>query len=174
MVRRITSIVIACLIILNSFGYLLTYLQLKKFYKKVISEKKLNNIPENELELIIIPKVDLYETITFIEEDEFIYNNKLYDIFNTTETESEIYYWCLYDEDETKLDLAFLEIQLSTEEENSLFNIFNNLNNIISAAIFLNSIYNNSLPFSPFYFKQNVSHYTHYQEIPTPPPEYIS
>lgn len=174
MIRRITSIVIACLILLNSFGYLLTYMQLKKFYKKVVSEKKLNSISENDLELIVIPKVDLYKTITFVEEDEFIYNNKLYDIFNISETENEIYYWCLYDDDETKLDLAFLEIELSNDEENSLLNIFNNLNNIISAGIFSNNIYNSNLPFSPFHFKQNLSHYTHYQEIPTPPPKVIS
>lgn len=171
MLKRTISLVIIFLIIFNSFGYLLTYLQLKKFYKKVVLEKKLNTIPENELELIIISKADLEKTITFIEENEFIYNNKLYDVFKTKETEKEIYFWCLYDDQETKLDFAFLKIQHSKDRGGKLLNIIINLNNIITACIFSNNLFNSPLPFSPFHFKQNVNNYTSFQEIPSPPPK---
>ncbi|MCX7834026.1 MAG: hypothetical protein N2490_07440 [Ignavibacteria bacterium] len=172
MLKKLTSVVLILLIIFNSFGYLLAYLQFKSYFKSLISEKRETSIPENELELIIIPKSEIGKIITFIDNNEFIYNNKLYDIFKVEETQNELLFLCLYDVDETRLDIAFSRIEeLDSEKRTLLINILKSLNNIISVGLISSYTCNNSLPFSPFQFFQSIHPYNNYLDIPTPPPK---
>ncbi len=173
--KRVISILIVNLIIFNSLTYVVTYRLLKGYFKNLITEKKEFIIPESDLELIIIQKSELKTSVTFIEENEFIYDNKLYDVVKETETENEIYYYCIYDHNETKLDLAFLNFLNSEKNKHSKYlNILESLQNFFSDALncineikFFNSvsIYNTTFIQSKKIF---------YKEIPSPPPKIFS
>lgn len=121
---RITSIILVfAFFISNSVGIIIVYNQIKFYHKKAIKEQiKQNNFNE-VVEILSFSKVDLQNKkvkLNFIEEHEFRFNNKLYDIISIWETADSIYYKCINDTKEEELEKVFVSYVVNNGKRQDL------------------------------------------------------
>jgi hypothetical protein len=113
--KKLTStiyIILAVLVIYNSFGYLLMYFPtsvlIKHFVQKSVKEKKIN--PE-DLSVLAFSISDLennkYDFVWKKPSKEFQFNGKMYDIEDKVKSGDTIYYTVYYDHKENILEEMF-------------------------------------------------------------------
>ena len=120
------------LIVFNSFGYVVAFLQLKLVFQSIGFEKVTGQLPENQFTLIKIPQKDLLENNEFIEidESEISYYGKMYDICWKEVSGTDVIFYCYSDENEDALNIAFSSfIQQNTnpKSDNPVTNLIKNL-----------------------------------------------
>lgn len=160
-------------------GIILVYNQIKLYHKKSI-RNSINELKNSSLVVTIsLSKKDLSETkldITFIEKDEFKLNGRMYDIIETTETDDSIFYQCINDYEEEKLELAFVDYVMNNPSKPDLPLPIKQILSLLSIDYFLEKKQINfnikllaftnlnisSLPSEPFI------------TIPDPPPKFLS
>jgi hypothetical protein len=109
--KKLLNISLVLLILFNSAGYIFAYWQLKVIFKKSALKKIEQSLTNNELHLFI---TDL-NGIPFsgsgaqrVNEKEFRKNNEMFDIVRFEIKDSVINYYCIKDEDESNLEIAFI------------------------------------------------------------------
>jgi hypothetical protein len=99
------------LIIFNSAGYVFTYWQLKMIFRKTAEENCRIYIPEEKLQILIVHndgKRVLPENWEMENDQEFRYNNEMYDVVRSEVKGDFIYYYCRKDDNENRLESAFI------------------------------------------------------------------
>lgn len=137
--KKLISILLVVLLIFDSCIYVFIYLELSNYFKKEGAKIINEFIPANELDVISIHKTDLVSIssdIIFLNDNEFIYKNELYDIYNIITTEDSIHYYCINDKKENLLEKAFSSyIDYKTTENSKNTPVNNILHNIIKVAV---------------------------------------
>ena len=119
--KKNLSVLIILVYIVNITGFTLVYFHLKvqvkdEVFNKIRSEKF------DKVEIITISKRSLEKnSVSFrmLEKHEFLYEGKMYDIISKTEDNENIIFYCVHDEKEEELDLAFQKHFENTFEDNS-------------------------------------------------------
>jgi hypothetical protein len=105
--KSLLSVIIALSILLNSFGYLFILFSLKELVKKDMREYIRNNTDIKELEKISIPLkiIDSYShEFRLLEDDEFVYQGRMYDVVKAEKNESQITFYCINDKKEENVN----------------------------------------------------------------------
>ena len=100
-------------------------------------------IPDSYLTILKFEKSNIKtdsNNLLWIEDDEFQYENLMYDLVKTKVVEDSVYLYCIMDEDETKLNAYFEKYLKYTADEG-----LNKFRDISSINIFLSQFYSNSL-----------------------------
>jgi len=172
--KRIVSILLILLLLYNAFGFLFSYFHLKKTFKKEALEKIDNFLSEEELITLGFSNMELNDKVFFVHSREFIFNNEMYDIFETEERNDSIFYRCICDKNETFLEKSF-SIYFNSESKPNAKHpyIFNILRNIILTGLIPNfdcKFYNIVTKYS---FNFNAFTISVFLDKDTPPPKYL-
>jgi hypothetical protein len=160
--------------IFNSFGYVVAFLQMKYIFKNIGFEKTTGIIVENQLTIIKIPQSDLSGSKNFIEinEFEFSYYGKMYDICRKEVSGTDVIFYCYNDEGEDALNSAFSSfVQQNTNpnSDNPVTNLIKNLIKDAYCVTFTSRINQNS--FCEFYTMSIQPYLNVCLDVFTPPPK---
>ncbi len=112
-------------------------------YRSNMIEQISRGIPDSYLTILKFEKNNFKkdsDNLQWTEDDEFRYENLMYDLVKTKVVGDSVYLYCIMDEDETKL-YAYFEKYLQHSTKKGL----DQLKDISSANIFLSQLYSNSL-----------------------------
>lgn len=125
---------------------ILVYHQIKIYHKKSIrnSIDKLRN--SSLVVTISVSKKDLNTNkldFKFIEKDEFRLNGKMYDIIESSETADSIFYLCINDSEEEKMELSFVDYVVNNPDKPELPLHLKQILSLLSIDLFLEKKQNN-------------------------------
>lgn len=175
MYKKLITYSLVILIMFNSAGFIVTFFQLKLLFREIAFKNIENYIPEEKTSNFVFLKSEFEQGTQFLEildEKEFRYHNKMYDIIDLKYFGENVYVKCLSDENEDNLDKAFsdfLNLQTNSKANNSILKSIKNIINIGLPAdcnIFTFET-GNSISFQ--LIKNSLSNL--HLEIPTPPPK---
>jgi len=121
--KLLTYFITIVFILSNSIGVIIVYNQIKFYHKRTIKEQIKQNNFQEVTETLSFSKSDLKNKLVnleFIEEYEFRYNGKLYDIITQWETDDSIYYKCINDTKEEELEEIFVNYVVNNNHRNDL------------------------------------------------------
>lgn len=172
--KRLVSILLVFLLLYNAFGYLFTYLHLKKTFKKEAFEKIDNFLNHDELVTLGFSNTELDEKVSFVHSREFAFNGEMYDIFSREERNDSVFFKCICDKNENLLEKSF-SVYFNKESKKDAKHpyIYNILKNIITTAVIADSRIN-------FFNTQNNLQYIYtektiliFPDNETPPPRIV-
>jgi len=158
----------------NSMGYIIVYLEQLYNFKNDAKSRIENFLNEEELEIIQISKEHFNTALKNSDEPTEIFNNgKMYDVYKKVESDNNVLFYCICDDNETNLNLAFNKyFDFNTNNPNSKNPVINFLKNIKLTAI--QPEYNNQI-FSNKYYTSFKDIFVYYNilksDIQTPPPK---
>lgn len=173
-------ILLAVLVIYNSFGYLLVYFPasvlIKHFVQKSIKEKKIS--PEN-LSVLAFNISDLeknkYDFIWKKPNKEFRFNGKMYDIEDKKIKGDSIYYTVYYDHKENILEELFSLHQKDSKKDKSQ----NTIQRVLLVGFYFEEIKYFAFNINMFDIsnlpldKNGADLLNHFTDVPSPPPRDI-
>jgi hypothetical protein len=174
--KKITSIFLIFLLLLDSCGFFIVYIELSNLFKQEASAKINDFIPDNHLEIIAFHLSELTNTnspLRILEDNEIKINNELYDVYKKEVKGDSVYFYCINDANENILESAFaVYVDTKTQDNSKNTPIHNILANILKVAV-IPSEFNNS------YYQSSIKFITHIVclfpqhsfDIPTPPPK---
>ena len=112
-------------------------------YRSDMLEQIYHGIPDSYLTILKFEKSNIRmdsDNLQWIRDDEFQYENLMYDLVRTKIVGDSVYLYCIMDEDETKLNAYFEKYLKYTADEG-----LNKFRDISSINIFLSQFYSNSL-----------------------------
>lgn len=126
--KRLISILLALFILYNSGVYLFLYIHTEKVVKQQAKERIRSGIlKDEEYRLFIVSKLYRSEAndFTFIGDDEILYQGQMYDIVKIEDSGDSIKYYCLNDENESKLFANFSQLnkQVSDREKSLIITL---------------------------------------------------
>ena len=164
------------LFVLYSFGYVCLYVQQKsQIHTEFFAGLSTGN-SAGEIEIIKLKKTDLKSSgyLIWLEENEFSYHGRLYDIVKKIEKGDSVYYYCHNDKKEENLVKCFTTL---IEQNTSESGLTNKLNKYIFSGLLLFGDFEHPSSYNPE-FESNIikrsfthTHSSHYMEIPSPPPK---
>lgn len=110
--KKIVSIFLISLLLFNSAGYVLIYLQFKSYLKKEAYNKLENFSKQNEITTIILSKNEFEKqkgNLSFDGVCEFEYFGEIYDISRIEYEGDDVRITALNDKDETNLNILFVK-----------------------------------------------------------------
>lgn len=172
--KRIVSILLILLLLYNAFGYLFTYLHLKKIFKKEAFEKIDNFLNHDELVTLGFSNSELDEKVSFIHSREFVFNGEMYDIFSREERNDSIFFECVCDKNENLLEKSF-SIYFDNESKQNAKHpyIFNILRNIILTGLLPNTDFQLYNLISEYKYKFYAFTISIFIDKETPPPRFV-
>lgn len=176
--RSIAMLLILTILFANYSGMILVYHQLKIYHKKLV-RNSVNELRNSSLVVTIsLSKKDLYENkldFKFIEKDEFRLNGKMYDIIESSETTDSIFYNCINDSEEEKMELAFVDYVVNNPVKPELPLPIKQILSLFSIDFFLEKKQNDYNIRLLTFTKLNISIPLLYPfiSIPDPPPKLI-
>ncbi len=172
--EKILIFFLSLLIVYSSIGTIVVFQQIKFYHKKSIRSQILNHNFPQLVEKLSFSKEDLNKgKLHFIEEHEFRFNGKLYDIIEKLETDDSLHFICINDTEEEKLEEKFLEFVINKNNDSEIpLPVKQILKLLNSDFYFQTSSINLKLSFLVFKFIDLpfVLIYN-YPAIPDPPPK---
>lgn len=174
--KKLLAIILGCLLVFYTFGYIIVHTYRIFEVKTKVWESIEKSTYNNHLTILVFSKDDLSAgTPGFkrIDEKEFRYNGRMYDIVKEEMKNDSVYFYCIFDEKENLLISAFtLLIEKKHETDSS--------GRIASAAVF-NFLADNNFTIQkipqPEVCKTRLSFLSDnlflnfFPDIPTPPPQ---
>lgn len=174
--KKALSIFLLTVFLFDLFGYLPLFKVAQYKIRKEIKTLLKGSVPENELCVITIPVKELKNIDWKREGKEFKRNGSMYDIVRSKMEKDVIHYYCVNDEQETKL-FVHLEETVNQQINNDKSPIGRTAKNLlklfkyIPCEKFVFTLENKSLQ-SPV-FDYSFFYSPVYIEIPTPPPNQV-
>ncbi|MGB9665310.1 MAG: hypothetical protein ACPL25_10405 [Ignavibacteria bacterium] len=177
--KLLTYFVLFNFFLSNSIGVIIVYNQIKNYHKRTIYEQIRSNNFNQVIEILSFSKVDLQKKLIkleFIEEHEFRFNGKLYDIISKWETEDSIFYKCINDIKEKELEEIFVSYIVNNSHRQDLpLPIKQLLASIQMEYFLLNKFLNQPLlNFLYFSFTSVDNPFDLCLIIPDPPPRFVN
>lgn len=173
--KKLFSIFLITLLILNSAGYVMVYFQLKSSYQKEALLKLESYTNKEDLMTITLSRSELEnENYRFIEQNEIMYFGRMYDISHIEYSEDSIKITALCDEKEDKLNNLF--DLFFTKNLNDIFTDTENINDVLISEAGL------PIKFTGIPSRENdvlcnfvfVPLLNNFMKVPSPPPKYFS
>lgn len=174
--KKIITILLVLLFIMNEFSFIAIYIPLKKLASYIQKTNIEKGFDFDDVSLIVINKSDLEKgtaQIKFVENSELVYNNELYDIVNSVTVDENIYLYCLKDETENLLLKSFTLHFDNNHNRKFSLSFFN----IAIAKKLIAFVFENNLRFQITQKTNIVSNniiinLKPFIDIPSPPPKY--
>ena len=100
--KKTAAIFLLFIFLFNIMGYFFAFKAVNYQVKKEIKKQIKHGIPDKELTIIVIKSSESTE-LTWIESDEFIYKEEMYDVIKSEISDKTTIYKCLKDTQEKKL-----------------------------------------------------------------------
>jgi hypothetical protein len=175
-IRNPFSIFLAILIMCGSFSHIIYFKVQQYSIKQEIKQKLKKGVPKNELFTFTFSEdeIEANKEIEFIEEHEFRYKGKMYDIVYQQRQNGKIIYQCVSDEQETTL---FAQLEQLVEEQSKKNQEKNQqLFKLLNFQFIVSNISISKLIFPYNEFSSNLYHYsikTCDSKITSPPPQHL-
>lgn len=174
--KLIVFILILAIFTSNSVGVIIIFNQIKNYHKRTIRNLISKNSFNQVIEQLSFSKNDLKQRkyiLDFMEEHEFRFNGKLYDILSKWETEDSVFYRCLNDTKEEEMEKAFVEFVVNNNRQDLPLPI-KQLLNFLNLELFNISAYQNPFIQEIKFYKQDFSEniLDNLEDIPVPPPRF--
>ena len=177
--KKITSIFLIFLLLLDSCGFFVVYIELSNHFKKEAATRINDFIPDSKLEILAFRLSELSGAsshVSILDNNEIKFNDELYDVYKKVIEGDSVYLYCVNDANENILETAFtIYVDSKTQDNSKNTPIHNILANVFKVAVipvvFNGSYYQSSIKFTTkivYLFPQ------HSAEIPTPPPKSFS
>lgn len=171
--KKTFSIFLITAFIFNAAGYLLIFLVLQSSLKDRAEEKLVSDNHVKSAVVLAFSKADFEEGIKefkMMDEREFSFRGKMYDIIKTVNKNDSLYFYCIADTDEDDLNLAFSRNGNGDDGNKNAANK-NLLKNILQDGLLTKENFR-PLNFSPMLFlgENTLQVTSSIREIPTPPP----
>ena len=111
--KKIFTLFVVALLILNSAGYVVVYFQLKSTFKKDARQKLENFFKKEDLTTIVLSKYEFEnenENFHFVEPHEIKYYGKMYDVSKIEHSKDSVIITALSDEKEDNLNSLFAQL----------------------------------------------------------------
>jgi len=177
--KRIISIFLILLIAFNAGGFFFVYFQLGNYFKQIAFNKINDFVPLEKLELI---KINI-NSVTFnddniydrVNDKEFSYYGKMYDIYKEDISGDTLYLYCVSDENEDVINNA-IDIYINEKKnDNSNSAIANIIKIFITIALTPNETnYNIINAFNNISNLYQITYQNIFIDVPYPPPRFSS
>ncbi len=163
----------------NTIGLIIIFNQIKNYHKRNIKFLISKNSFEQVIEQLSFSKEALNKgeyNLKFIDDHEFKYNGKMYDIISKFETEDSVFYRCINDSKEEELEKAFVEFVVNNNHRQDLPLPIKQILNFLNIELFTLTG-KSDLFFTEFTFykiDRADKILINYKDILTPPPRIIS
>ncbi len=175
--RKLFSIFLIFSFIFNAGAYLLIYLAFQYSLKAEASEKISSGMFSSKYEIITFSKEEIRKGIpdlVFLNGKEFLYKGKMFDIVKTVHKNNSVYFYCLPDKDEDRLNHAYNNnVDKNNDDSGKKAATEKLTKNIISEAL---------IPgLSIYLYKKTENNYRlidkkfspqDFSVVPTPPPDF--
>ena len=172
--KKTFSIFLILSFLFNAAGYLLIYSVLQSHLKEIAEEKISASKLENRVTILAFSKSDINDgrsQLKFIDEKEFSYKGKMYDIITEKIVNDSIYFECFSDIDEDELNLAFNKNFDGDENGDKNSSTQNLQKNILQDGVLSNdSILILQSKKISYYTNNSISTPSNIYEAATPPP----
>ncbi|MFA4851576.1 MAG: hypothetical protein WC599_03565 [Bacteroidales bacterium] len=104
--RTVFSILLLILFLFNVSGYFVVFKLMRYNARKEMKAYIKQNLRDDEMEIVVVPNSEIGASgsgFRFVEENEFIYNDKLYDIVKKKTDGNNTIFYCINDKQEEKL-----------------------------------------------------------------------
>lgn len=175
--KKALSIFLLTVFLFDLFGYLPLFKVAQYKIRKEIKALLKESVPENELCIITIPVKEIKDIDWKREGKEFKHNGAMYDIVRSETEKDLIHYYCVNDQQETKL-FVHLEETVNQQMNNDKSPVGRTAKNLLKLFKYINresfvlALDNKSLQntvFDYLFFYSPV-----FIEIPTPPPNQVA
>jgi hypothetical protein len=137
--KKIFSIFLLLIFLFNLAGYFIVFKIMQCSVQQEMKTYLENNPSSKETETIVIPNSELASSsrLKFIDDDEFTYNGKLYDIVSKKTVNGSTVFYCMNDKQEEKLYAALKDHVMHNTDQNLPVKDKSNLiiKNIIKEAL---------------------------------------
>lgn len=173
--KRFLSIFLVLLIVFNTGGFLFVYFQIGNCFKQIAFNKIDNYIPLDNLELIRInvksPEYSNKDIFERINEREFSYFGKMYDIYKEEISGDTLSLYCVSDEKEDVINYAIYTYINDKKNDNSNSALENIIKIFITIALApAETNYNSINIFNNISFLYQISYQNILLDVPSPPP----
>jgi len=175
--NNFAAILILAIILYHSFAYLLFYFPAKYVIKKVVQSSIHTEKPEINFVVLAFDRSKLnsnkYNFVWEEENEEFKFENHLYDIKNKVVKGDSVYFSCYLDEDENLLDRIFNEISENNKKDKSQIEFFS----LSLVGLYFEEIdplvFYNDHKSALYYMRIERKNTNFISDIPTPPPRFL-
>ncbi len=176
--KLLTYFLIASIFLSNSVGVIIVYNQIKIFHKRAIKSSIKENTFNQIVEVLAFPKSALNSScydIKFIDNHEFRFNGKMYDVIESWETEDTIFYKCINDSKEEQLEKSFVQYVVNNHHRQDLPLPIKQIINSINIDLFCSNseIETASSQIIWLLLQRDFDLVEQTPEIPEPPPRFI-
>ena len=173
--KRLFSIFLILLIVFNTGGYLFVYYQIGNCFKQIAFNKINDYVPLENLELVKLKinspeynNTDIYERIN---DKEFKYYGKMYDIYKEDNSDGVLSLYCVSDEKEDVINNAIFTYINEKKNDNSNSALANIIKIFITVAIVPAEInYNTLNSYYSISYLYQISYQNIFIDVPYPPP----
>jgi hypothetical protein len=173
--KRVLSIFLVLLIVFNTGGYLFVYFQVGNCFKQIAFNKINDYLSLENLELVKINtnspdynNTDIYERIN---EKEFTYYGKMYDIYKEDVSNGILSLYCVSDENEDVINNAIFTYINEKKNDNSNSALANIIKIFITIAIVpTDANYNSINTYNSISYLYQISYQNIFIDVPYPPP----
>jgi len=174
--KLIVLIMILAIFISNSVGVIIIFNQIKNYHKRTIKNLISKNSFNQVIEQLSFSKNDLKQgkyKLKFIDEHEFKFNEKMYDVLSKWETEDSVFYRCINDTKEEEIEKAFVEFVVNNDRQDLPLPI-KQLLTFLNLELFNISGHQNPFIQEIKFYKQDFSEniLENLKDIPVPPPRF--
>jgi hypothetical protein len=173
--KRLVSIFLIFLIVFNTGGYLFVYFQIGNYFKQIAFNKINDYVPINNLELLKINinspdycNSDIYERIN---EKEFTYYGKMYDIYKEDISNGILSLYCVSDENEDVINNAIYTYINEKRNDNSNSALANIIKIFITIGLApAEADYGSLDTYNSISYLYLISYQNIFIDVPYPPP----
>lgn len=172
--KKILSLILIVLLLLNSGVYVLLYFSSLKFVKKTIHYLIENNGLKEELIILSISKNDIEKNIVkfeWVEDKEFRFNGMMFDVKKDLSDSDSLRFLCYMDEHENLLEKLFNRFSDSNKNNSSNQPIKLTFTPFLGLFFQETECLNNLYELATFSFSNQIFLIHNYQEVLTPPPQ---
>ena len=176
--KRTITILLALVFVYNTLGFLFIHPLLINYYKHLGMQEAAKPSAEELIELIILRKEDiLFNKINYerIHSHEFRLNGKMYDIVKEVDKDSLIYFYCINDKKEEKLEKEFHKrVEENTANKKHRANDNNPLKTLTSEPVCYLTLDLMDAEGLAFKFQYDGNYLPVWGDVLTPPPKSLS
>ena len=172
--KKLISFIAISVLLFNTIGSLIVFKSMSYCIHKEIKNAITQSIPQNKLITIIIDKNN-NKDINFVDDKEFMYKGKMYDVVRQQANGNTTIYYCINDTKEEEL-YANLNKEMKTNmDTNPVKNKTKHILNKITISLFYEDIKNThtNIAYNITYPIDYIVSINHLYDVITPPPKTV-
>jgi len=172
--KKLISIIAISVLLFNTIGNLIVFESTRYCIHKEIKNTITQSIPQNKLIAIIIDN-KTKKDINFVDDNEFLYKGKMYDVVRQQANGDTIIYYCINDNKEEELYANLNKEVKNNMDTNPVKNKTKQILNKITISLFYEDK-NNTKPdisYNVIYPIDYIVCVNHFYDVITPPPKTV-